>query len=264
MTPGTIGADGQALGSGCVYPPQVKTIADQLEEAGLRWRGYMEDMGADPAREPARCAHPEIGTTDETQSATAADQYATRHNPFVYFHSIIDDRASCERNVVPLTMLPKQLSRARRTREYTFITPDLCSDGHDEECDNPDQKGGYEGIDEFLREWVPQILASPAYKQDGVLFVTFDESESGAEACCFVPTGPNTAQQGIYGPGGGLTGTVVISPFVKPGTVNETPYNHYSMLRWTEDVFGLDHLGYAARPEVTPFGADVFSKRKRR
>ena len=48
VTPGTIGADGQALGAGCVYPPEVRTVADQLEAAGKTWRGYMEDMGKDP------------------------------------------------------------------------------------------------------------------------------------------------------------------------------------------------------------------------
>ncbi len=51
VTPGTIGADGQALGAGCVYSPQVRTVADQLEAAGKTWRGYMEDMGKDPSRD---------------------------------------------------------------------------------------------------------------------------------------------------------------------------------------------------------------------
>ena len=92
MTPGTIGADGQALGSGCIYPPQVKTIVDQLKGKGLRWRSYSQDMGKDPSREAARCGAPPIGARDPTQSATPKDQYAARHNPFVYFHSVIDKR----------------------------------------------------------------------------------------------------------------------------------------------------------------------------
>jgi hypothetical protein len=265
MTPGTIGADGQALGSGCVYPPEVDTIAGQLNDAGLRWRGYMEDMGDDPTRERTRCAHPEIGAQDKTQAATPTDQYATRHNPFVYFHSIIDDQALCDANVVPLRMLNTQLAREHRTREYTFITPDLCSDGHDEECPDPNQPGGYEGINEFLHEWVPAIRGSAAFKEDGLLVITFDESESGGDACCFVPSGPNTPMQGAFeGPGGGRTGAVLMSPFIKPGTVNHTPYNHYSLLRSTEDIFGLEHLGYAARDEVVPFGRDVFNRKPKR
>src|SRR3954447_2038634 len=80
---GTVGSDGVAIGNGCVYPPEVKTVADQLEAKGLTWKGYMEDIGTP-------CRHPDINGHDETQSATAANQYAARHNPFIYFHSIID------------------------------------------------------------------------------------------------------------------------------------------------------------------------------
>jgi phosphatidylinositol-3-phosphatase len=257
-----IGADGQALGSGCVYPAQVKTIADQLDEAGLKWRGYMQDMGADPAREPATCAHPAIGAPDNTQRATSTDQYATRHNPFMYFHSVIDDRASCSKHVVNLNRLPRDLRTAKRTPSYSFITPDLCADGHDATCADPAQPGGYAGIDAFLRTWVPRILKSPAMKADGLLIITFDESESGAEAGGFVPAGPNTPLQGLTGPGGGRTGAVLISNRIKPGTISDKPYNHYSLLRTTEDIFDLDHLGYAREPGVAPFGRDVFTLRR--
>ena len=80
--------------------------------------------------------------------------------------------------------------------------------------------------------------------------------------------------------GGGDTGSVLISPFIKPGTVSSVYYNHYSWLRTMEDLFnvrkghdrakleagtvsgGLDgkgHLGYAAQPGLRPFGRDVFS-----
>src|SRR6266481_5438245 len=75
-------ANGQAVGHGCVYPPDVRTIANQLEEkGGLKWHGYMEDM-------KGTCEHPGVGETDPHQSATSNSQYATKHNPFVYFHSI--------------------------------------------------------------------------------------------------------------------------------------------------------------------------------
>src|SRR5215471_11704200 len=48
-------AHGQLPGTGCVYPPLVRTLPDQLEAAGLTWKAYMEDMGRDPARERATC-----------------------------------------------------------------------------------------------------------------------------------------------------------------------------------------------------------------
>jgi hypothetical protein len=81
-------------------------------------------------------------------------------------------------------------------------------------------------------------------------------------------------------PGGGITGSVLISPLIKPGTVSDTSYNHYSWLRTMEDIFqvakgtghatlpagtvsgGLDnqgHLGFAAQAGLMPFGTDVFN-----
>jgi phosphatidylinositol-3-phosphatase len=253
FAPGVIGPDGQAVGSGCVYPAKVKTVADQLAARKISWKGYMEDMGDDPAREAATCAHPPIGAQDPTQGASPADQYATRHNPFMYFHSIIDDRADCDARVVNLDKLPADLRKPSRTPRYAFITPDLCSDGHDVTCADPQQKGGYAGIDEFLKRWVPKILAAPAFKKDGLLIITFDEAEGDAAACCDEPTGPNTPQPGVYGPGGGRVGAVLISPAIKPGTVSETPINHYGYLRSIEDLFGLDHLGYAGQDGLATF-----------
>ena len=58
--------------------------------------------------------------------------------------------------------------------------------------------------------------------------------------------------------GGGRIGAVLISRFIKPGTVSEVPYNHYSLLKSIEDIFGVDHLGYARPRSVTSFGDDVF------
>jgi hypothetical protein len=52
---------------------------------------------------------------------------------------------------------------------------------------------------------------------------------------------------------------VLISPFIEPGTVSNEPYNHYSMLRSIEDIFGLEHLGYAGQKGLRPFGADVYT-----
>jgi hypothetical protein len=251
FVPWTMGADGQALGMGCVYPPTVTTIADQLEGAGKTWKGYMEDMGSP-------CRHPAVGAMDDTQSARPDDQYATRHNPFVYFHSIIDDQARCDAHVVDLAELPADLAASATTPTFSFITPDLCSDGHDAKCADGGA-GGYAGIDGFLSSWVPRILDSPAYGDGGMVIVTFDESEDGAEACCAEPTGPNTPMPGIQGPGGGRTGTVVISPWVEPGSTNDSPYNHYALLRSLEDLFGLAHLGYAGQAGLRPFGSDVYN-----
>jgi phosphatidylinositol-3-phosphatase len=291
-------ADGQVIArDGCIYPTHIRTLADQLSAAGLTWKGYMEDMGEDPTRESATCGHPTIGIgTDHTITAEApsaavprGDAYTTRHNPFMYFHSIIDS-PSCRTNVVNLQRLSTDLARQSTTPNLVFITPNLCNDGHDgagtgapgTTCANG-KPGGLTSADVFLRKWVPRILASPAYKQDGLLIITFDESDytltetrneatgqtvmdltfPGA-ACCDQQPGPNlgglrpgkvelinTPSQieniiaGGYG--GDPIGALLLSPFVAPGSTSAVPYNHYSLLRTLEDIFALhEHLGYAA------------------
>jgi phospholipase C len=256
---GTV-APQQAVGTGCVYPSSVRTLADQLTATGRSWKGYMEDM-ANSATEPATCRHPALNSMDDTQQAEVGDQYAARHDPFVYFHSIIDS-PSCGAHVVPLSRLTKDLSAAASTPALSYITPNLCHDGHDSPCVDG-QPGGLVSADAFLRTWVPRILASPAFRRDGLLVITFDESDGpqqDASACCGEGPGPNSPAPGITGPGGGRVGAVVLGPSVQPGTRTSRTYNHYSLLGSIEDVFGLPHLGYAAT--VTHrFGSDVYTRR---
>jgi len=256
-------AHGQLRGSGCVYPRLVRSLPDQLEAAGLSWKAYMEDMGKNPARESATCGHARLGATETTNLASRGDQYAAKHNPFVYFHAIIDDQARCDRHVVNLERLPRDLASAATTANYIFITPNLCSDGHDAHCVNG-EIGGLAGIDRFLRTWVPRIEAAPAFLADGMLIITFDESDGagtdGSSACCGERPLPGARfQPGFNGPGGGRVGAIVLSKYVKPGTVSAVPYNHYSLLRTVEAIFALPYLGYAAEPELRVFGPDVFS-----
>jgi hypothetical protein len=252
-------SDGQPIGTGCIYPASVQTIANQLMAKGLTWKGYMEDMGNDPTREAARCGHGVIGAVDMTERASTTDMYAAKHDPFVYFHAVVDS-ASCQNNVVPLTMLQSDLQSADQTPSYSFIVPNLCHDGHDRPCKNG-EPGGLVSANEFLSTWVPRITSSPAYVNDGLLIVTFDEALSiDATSCCAEPSGPNVERPGVNGPGGGRIGAVLLSPFIAPGTVSEKSYNHYSLLRSVEDIFGLSHLGYAGKRGLAPFGADVYTR----
>jgi hypothetical protein len=268
--------DGQAVGQGCVYPQQVQTIGNQLSENGLGWKGYMGDMGNVPGREAPVCGHPSLDSQDQTQTAVAGDGYAARHDPFVYFHSIIDDTAYCAAHVVPLgtttgrlpagtppgtTGLASDLARTATTPRLSFIVPNLCDDGHDYPCKN--QASGASAladIDAFLSSWVPKITGSPAYKKDGLLAIVFDEADTqDASSCCNEAPGPDTPLPGITGVGGGRIGAVLLSPFIRPGTVSATPYNHYSLLASIEGFFGLPRLGYAATTSST-FGRDVFNR----
>jgi hypothetical protein len=163
--------------------------------------------------------------------------------------------------VVPLHRLPGDLGSTPSTPNYSFITPNLCEDGHDAPCVDK-RPGGLVSSDAFLRTWVPRILASPAFQQDGLLLVLFDEAENAdATACCDEQSGPNTPNPGgpTAGPGGGLVGAVALSPWIRPGSINAHPYNHYGFLRSVEDIFGLSHLGYAGRAGLDAFGPDVYN-----
>ncbi len=246
---------GQVVGSGCVYPARVKTLVDQLQAAGLSWRGYMQDMRRG-------CQHPALGHADPWYRATTGSQYATRHNPFVYFRSITSRPHYCRTHDVGLQHLTHDLRHVGSTRALSYITPDLCHDGHDPSCADGGP-GGLRAVDNWMREWVPRILHSPAFRKDGILVITADESEGMHEdsrACCGEGGGPNAREPGIEGPGGGRIGALVLSRYVAPGTTSDRGYNHYSLLASIEDLFGLSRLGYA-RTVPRTFGADVFTGR---
>ena len=260
FTPAIPTTDGQFIGQGCVYPDTVPTVADQLEDEDLRWRGYMQHMARG---EPKSCRHPDIGAVDDTQSAEVHDQYATRHNPFMYFHSIID-KPSCAKRVVDMRKMWPDLRRPRHTPQFGFITPNLCQDGHDTPCVNG-KPGGLVQINRFLRKTVPRIRRSPGFRNRGLLLITFDEAESegdggDATACCNEQPGPNTPNPGgpILGPGGGRIGMVALSPCIRRGRVIDEPFNHYSFLRSVEDLFGLDHLGFAGQSGLESFNGELF------
>lgn len=237
-----IAAQGQVQGSGCVYPASVPTLPGQLSAAGITWKGYMEDM-------KTPCLHPALGAKDDHQNATAEDQYATRHNPFVYFEQITSS-PDCRANVVDFAAFAADLRSLATTPALSYITPNLCHDGHDLPCADG-SPGGLASADAWLREQIPAIQASPAFKKDGLLVITFDEAEGDSAGPPGIPGG--TA--------GGLTGALVLSPFTKAGTTSETEYNHYSLLASIEDIFSLPRLGYAGAPGLKSFGPDVFKAR---
>ncbi len=244
-------SNGQAVGSGCVYPTAVDTLPNQLAAAQFSWRGYMEGI-------PGPCTHPALNRTDPYLTASSSNEYVDDHNPFIFFHSLVDS-ASCIANDVPLTQLTSDLAQEGTTPNYVFIAPNVCHDSHDTPCADG-EPGGLVSADTFLRNWVPQVMNSAAYKDDGMIVILFDEADADSSACCGEQSGPNTSLPGINGPGGGRVGAVVLSKHVRAGNVVTTYYNHYSLLRTIEDLFGVARLGYAANDGVNSFGSDVFTQ----
>ena len=113
---------------------------------------------------------------------------------------------------------------------------------------------------------MPEILASKAYKNGGLLVITVDEAPSSgafadSSSCCGQPQFPNLPAPagepiaGLPSKGGGEVGALLLSPYVKAGTTNQEQYNHFSLLRTIEDLYGLKHLGYAGPSGVSSFDA---------
>ena len=473
------GPNAAAGSNGCVYPSSVPTLFNQLDGAGVSWKGYAQDLGNSDTSGPAHsqgvnsCGAPytsptAAGTTTQPNpgSANATDQYVPKHFPFPWFESILQSGDCTAAHIAsvfdPANGLYQDLQSEATTPAFSWISPNNCSDAHDAICHGNNLSGGFSdpntpnppvnytgglyAADLFLQHVVPEIEASPAFKDGGLIDITFDEafppftytgnsfsnstivrpdaatsiaSDSAAETIngrtvFSEPTGPNTplatdgsgnqlypgpgdnsfvdrpsscvaqtvpAQPagtcllggGSYSPGartdvsavsltpkmiedpailatdkgravtgaglpagayvgkvsdipttataanpggtvdtgvfrlvdssgramnvtgpvsgvtlaartsaddplydatspttgGGDTGSVLISPYIRPGTVSRVYYNHYSWLRTMEDLFGVDtasngldgmgHIGYAAQIGLKPFGTDVFN-----
>ena len=475
------GPNGAIGANGCVYPSSVPTLFNQLDEAGVSWKGYAQDLGNPDESGPAHdagaqfCGAPyaEPGATGGKSqpnpgSANGTDQYVPKHFPFPWFESILKSGDCNEQHIANLFSstngLYHDLQSASSTPAFSWISPNNCSDGHDAVCHGNNLSGGFSNpttakapvnytgglysADLFLEHVIPEIEESPAFKEGGLIDVTFDEGfppftytgnsfanstivppnaatsiedDSAAETLFgfpvrWEPTGPNAplaknhqGQELFPGPGfnafvdrpsdcveqtvppqpagtcilgggshvpgprtdahataaagsstiadnsavatdrgrsvegagipagafvgevtdtrvdatapsqsgglvdtgafalvnasgeplmttgpvsgitlgartpetdplfnandpttgGGDTGSVLISPYIRPGSVSNVFYNHYSWLRTMEDLFGVGrvsrgldgegHIGYAAQLGLEPFGPDVFN-----
>jgi len=131
-------------------------------------------------------------------------QYAVRHNPAAYYTNI---RTECATLDVPLGVTPDVSAR------FTFVTPNLCNDTHD--CSV--QTG-----DTWLQGFLPKVFGSAEYQAGRTaVFLTWDEDDSSMSNQ--IPT-------------------LVIAPSVVPGTAPTATFNHYSLLRTTEEMLGLSPL----------------------
>jgi phosphatidylinositol-3-phosphatase len=230
---------GEIDADGCVYPNTITTLADQLSASRRDWKAYVEDLDRGPAPAPGvapktTCRHPASNAPDDTLRARAGDGYATRHNPFVYYHSLLD-LGDCDANDGSLTALEGDLKSARSTASLSYIAPNLCNDGTESPCVDG-SPGGLAAADAFLATWVPKILASPAYRADGLLIVTF----AGDVTPPVDPASPPAADAPVK------NGALLVSKYAQAGGAAGTAYDPYALLRSLEDLFALRPLARAA------------------
>jgi hypothetical protein len=162
-----------------------------LTKAGISWKTYQEDIS---------------GTACPL---TSSGKYAAKHNPFVFFQDLTNDEsptsATCIAHNRPFSELAADLANGTVAR-YNFITPNLCDDMHDCSITTGDT---------WLSRNLPTILASQAYKDNGAVFITWDEAASGD----------------------GPIGMIVLSPLAKVNYSNAIHYDHSSTVRTMQTIF---------------------------
>ena len=171
------------------------TLADTIEASGRSWKVYAEGL-------------PSVGFL-----GAASGRYVKRHNPFMYFRSVVTSPGRLAR-VVPLPQLRTDLGAARLPH-FAFVVPDLCNSMHD--C--PVRVG-----DAWLRRTVPPLLKLPRT----VVFVVFDEGSTSVR-------------------GGGHIAALALGTAVRRGVRFRAVAGHYGLLRTVEDAWRLPRLGNSAQ-----------------
>ena len=170
-------------------------LADTLAQTGKTWKLYAEDLPA-----PGFAAPGFRG-------------YAKKHDPFIYFRSVVDS-PSRVRLIVPLTQLAAD-ERAQALADFVFVVPNLCHSMHDCSVSTGDR---------WLRGQLPPLLALPRT----AVFVVFDEGTTDAH-------------------GGGHVPALVLGTAVRPHSRFTVLTSHYGLLRTIEDAWGLARLGRSQR-----------------
>jgi len=174
-----------------------RSLADTLGAARRTWKTYAEDL-------------PSAGFT-----GGSAGDYAKKHDPLLYFRSVLARTADRNR-VVPLTQLSRDLAQGALP-DFSLVVPNECHDMHD--C-------SVATGDAWLRGFLPPLLRSPQMRA-GVVFIVFDEGSS---------------DQG----GGGHVAALAVGPMVRPGSRFTAPTSHYGLLRTIEQAWRLPYLGSSA------------------
>ena len=200
----------------------VRNLVDQLEEQKKGWKAFMEDL-------PSPCFD---GVSAGPVDSVGSPLYARKHNPCMYFKDIRGNPQRCNQ-VVPLTQFSSDLQK-NQLPDLVWITPNLVHDMHD---------GTIRDGDSWLASFVPQILNSAAWKDNGVLFLLWDEGQ-GSAGCCGDAAG-------------GQAPALVIAAKGKRGFQSDVNYTHYSVLRTIEDAWQLGTLGGSGDPGTLPM-ADFF------
>jgi phosphatidylinositol-3-phosphatase len=189
----------------CSPSASCETSSTSIFQQVPSWKAYMESM------------------TTNCQP-TGFVGYAVRHNPPPYLTNLA---TTCPVHDVPYTELQTDLENDTLPA-FVFITPNTVDDGHD-----GGEPVSIQHTDAWLAAELPKILNSAAYRsRKTAVFITWDEGE-GPLASVGKDCSTNTTDEDCHVP------TLVVSPSTRPGTVSPKLFNHYSLLRTTEEMLRL-------------------------
>jgi hypothetical protein len=221
-------------------------LVDQLTEHNLTWKGYFESIPK---------AGSKIVYSPDAKNAVPSQPeqlYASKHNGFLNFKTVQNDPDLASK-LVGFDQLVQDLAIGR-VPNYAHIVPNQCNEmhgleGHDvpNDCKFENDDGRIDRGDKIIDDLVTKIMASPIWsaQANAAIVITWDEDDNpkhkvGTQGCC----GFDPKSKANFG--GGHIPTLVITNHGPRGLVDDTPYNHYSLLRTTEELFGIsEYLGHA-------------------
>jgi phosphatidylinositol-3-phosphatase len=225
------------------------SLMDQLAAAKLTWKGYFEDLPAPGSLD--------IYSEGSGTAKTPPELYAAKHNGFINFERVRKD-PELAKKIVPLSQLSADLP-AGAVPNYAQIILNQCNDMHGLHGVSPEppadcaiDRKSPETISALVRRGdaaiaraVDGIMAAPVWAKPAnvAIVITWDEDNwntAGVQGCCGFE--PGSAANF----GGGHVATIVVTNHGPRHVEDAEPYNHYSLLRTTEEAFGIgEYLGFA-------------------
>jgi hypothetical protein len=218
-------------------------LSNLLQQAGISWKSYQEDInintGSNQALAQGQWTVPLFSVSGafttgvNRYNGSNLYSYGAKHNPQVFFTSTSGGFNTTTSNpqaqhYPPLQQLLTDLTN-NTVAKYNWITPDLYNDMHTALPSGYTYHGtNYTGDqaaiaqgDNFLSQIVPLIMASQAYRNNGMIVLWWDETEGGDDPTYTIPE-------------------IVISPDAKGNAyTNQIEYNHSSDLLTMEEIFGV-------------------------
>jgi phospholipase C len=214
--------------SAILLPAQsMVTIGDRLTAKGIDWRWYAGgwDLAITPNRTPA-----------QEDMLTNVFRFQWHHQPFAYFERFNPNTPTGRQE------RDKHL-KTEAVLESDIINGTLPSVAFYKPAGILDEHSGYAGLTAGAEhvEYIVKLMQRSKMKDSFAVIITYDES-GGFWDHVPPPAGSQAgARADLFGPGPRVP-AILISPYVRGGTVDSTSYDTTAILRLIQDRFRLEKL----------------------